>query len=404
MDSISLHDTRSPAPGAPTSGARPEGAFTPTESERHVLAVLAQEEGLTRAELAKRADLPRSTVGAAVRRLLGARLVEEHEHASSTGGRRPTLLRRTRSDGAVLVGELGANHARLGLASLSGELLATSKLDLEIDEGQDAIVERLRGAWQALEDKSPSPVLAVGLGVPGPVDEEGRVTGAARMPGWNGLDLAGALREATGHPAVIENDARASAIGEWSRRGEHHDSCMYIKAGTGIGAGWISGGVAHRGAHGFAGDLTHTRIKTEHPRPCSCGNAGCLETVASGAAILRQLAEAGRTFDGTEDIIATANNGDPQVTALVRDAGARIGEVLSGLVNFLNPKRIVIGGSMSQMGALLAGLRTELYDRCLPMCTERLSIETSLAGADAPLIGMAILARQSLHHQPRSTS
>lgn len=370
-------------------------------AEQRILQAVDAGEGLTRADLTDVTGLPRSTVSALVRKLVASGAIEEFNHANSTGGRRPTLLRTARSTGAAYVAELGQHHARIGIVTLSGSIVATQDIALDIAEGQETTVDLLASAWLRLSEQHPLPVSVVGLCVPGPVDDKGRITGAARMAGWNGLNLVGALEAATGLPAVVENDARAAAIGEWSARGEHRDSCIYIKAGTGVGAGWISGGIAHRGTHGFAGDLTHIRIQSADPRPCSCGNSGCLETVASGAAILRQLKELGSPISTPNEVISTANSGDPMVTALVREAGARLGEVLSGLVNFLNPKRIVIGGSMSQMGALLAGLRTELYDRCLPMATDQLSIETSKAGADAPLIGMSILARQMLAHQQR---
>lgn len=400
MDSITLRE-RALSPEDPAVALAAADVAGPEEQVLHAISTL---ESLTRAELTRATGLPRSSVSAIVRKLVATGAIEEFNHASSTGGRRPTLLRIARSEGAAYVAELGQNHARIGVVSLSGTILATADISLKIADGQDRTVERLTSAWHELGASVSVQVTAVGLCVPGPVDEHGRITGAARMAGWNGLDLIGALEAATGLPAVVENDARAAAIGEWSARGEHSESCIYIKAGTGVGAGWISGGLAHRGTHGFAGDITHIRIQTDDPRPCSCGNSGCLETVASGAAILRQLEELGSPIGSASDVIIAASNGDPQVTALVREAGARMGEVLSSLVNFLNPKRIVVGGSMSQMGALLAGLRTELYDRCLPMATDQLAIETSTAGPDAPLIGMSVLARQSLTHHQRKSS
>ena len=375
-------------------------AITATPADA-VLAALEQAEGLTRSELASQTGLPHSTVNTVVRRLLKAGSVEEFKHASSTGGRRPSLLRVTSLGDAAFVAELGQHHARTGVVSLDGEVLMVEDLSLDIAAGQDATLELLADVWKNMAAKITIPIVAAGLAVPGPVDEHGCVRGAARMPGWNDLDLPQALKEATGLLTIIENDARASAIGEWATRDKHNDSCIYVKAGTGIGCGWISGGVVHRGTLGFAGDITHVRVQTEEARPCSCGNSGCLETMASGAAILRQLRALGMDVTRPEDMVALAKNGDPQVTALVRSAGARLGEVLSGLVNFLNPKRLVIGGSMSQMNALLAGLRTELYDRCLPMCTSQLSIETSLAGADAPLIGLSVLARQLTNQRRR---
>lgn len=400
MDSIRLR-SNTVGTGA-TAASAPDTHEGDSSAQQQILGALAEHEGLTRSELAAETSLPRSTVSATVRRLVANGLVQEYAHGTSTGGRRPAVLRLAPAEGIAYVAELGEHHARIGIAALGGTVLASDDVDIDIREGQEATIDALVDVWKGLIKTVPGAASAVGLAVPGPVDAQGRVTGAARMPGWSGRDLVGALADATALPAIVENDARASAIGEWSVRGEHTDSCIYVKAGTGIGAGWITSGIAHRGSRGFAGDVTHLRIQTDSPRPCSCGNSGCLETVASGAAILRQLAEAGRPFDSVAQIIAAAASGDPTVTTLVRTAGARLGEVLSNIVNFLNPTRIVLGGSMSQMGALLAGLRTELYDRCLPMCTEQLAIETSRAGADAPLIGMAVLARQFVHHQQRN--
>ncbi|WP_158676419.1 ROK family transcriptional regulator [Tessaracoccus sp. OH4464_COT-324] len=398
MDSIPLREG-DPQPSGATVNLLDSNAEELDAASR-ILQALATAGGATRLDLVELTDLPRSTVSATVRRLVADGEIEEFKHASSTGGRRPTMLRLAKSDGAAYVAELGSHHARIGVATLSGVLLATDDIEIDVTEGPEQVIQLLTRRWRSFTPTQN--VLAVGLCVPGPVSQHGRITSAARMPGWNGVDVNGALQAATDLPAVVENDARAAAIGEWSARDEHNESCIYIKAGTGVGAGWISGGVAYRGAHGFAGDVTHIRIQTDDPQPCSCGNSGCLETVASGAALLRQLAALGSPIRTNRDLVAAANGGDHVVTALVREAGARIGEVLSGIINFLNPSRIVIGGSMSQMGALLAGFRSELYDRCLPTCTQQLAIETSLAGPDAPLIGMSVLARQLVIHPFRS--
>lgn len=358
---------------------------------QRVIKILRKTPGMTRAEIAESTSMPRSTVSAAVRHLLESRVVEEYACADSTGGRRPTKLRVAPAVGNAFVAELGQHHARLAIASREGELLATDDIKINIEIGPEKTIKALAKGWHKLGDEIPGAVVSAGLAVPGPVDGSGHVVGAARMPGWSGKDIAGMLAQELAVPSVIENDARAATIGEWNCRGRHRDSCIYVKAGTGIGAGWVSGGVAYRGSRGLAGDITHLRVHTDNPLPCTCGNSGCLETVASGAAILRQLGRLGSSISTTSQLVTAENSGDPQAVSLVRDAGMRLGEVLSNLVNFLNPVRIVLGGSMSQMGSLLAGVRSELYERCLPMCTEDLVIETSACGADAPLIGMSIL-------------
>ncbi len=352
---------------------------------------------LSRTDIIKKTRLPRSTVHASVRRLLQRNDIEEFTLASSTGGRRAALLRISTLHDIADVVELGSHHARIGIANLSGKILAASDVPLEISDGPERVIPTLYNAWTELHRNNPQIASAkiVGAAVPGPVNSQGHIVAAARMPGWNHIGLVDLLHEATGCPTIIENDARAAAVGEWSRRGETAESSIYIKAGSGIGASWIADGIVFRGYQGFAGELTHTRVQTPQPMICSCGNTGCLETVASGAAMLQHLASIGSPITTVAEIIEATQNGDYTVSPLVRNAGAYIGEALSGLVNFLNPQRIIIGGSLSQTRTLIAGIRSELYQRCLPMATAHLTIDTSLSGQDAPLIGMAILARQT---------
>lgn len=356
--------------------------------------------GISRADLIKVTELPRSTVNSSVRKLIELGDIEEYKMAGSTGGRRAALLRAVPKRDLVFVAELGTKHARVGLADISGRIIAAINLKTDIGAAQTETLNLLTTTWDELK-KIHIPnrsIAAVAIAVPGPVDSFGLVTGAARMPGWNQTDLKSMLSEKLGLPVFVENDARAGAIGEWAIRGMQADATLYIKAGSGIGAAWIADGVVYRGSNGFAGEITHTRIETNNPLPCSCGNTGCLETVGSGAAIMRKLSTTELEINSVSQLIHAAQNGDYTVVPLVREAGRRIGEVLSGLVNFLNPRQVIIGGSLSQIDALIAGIRTELYRRCLPMSTSELTVETSISRQDAPLIGMAFVTRERLFY------
>ncbi|USR79441.1 ROK family transcriptional regulator [Arcanobacterium pinnipediorum] len=357
---------------------------------------------LSRTDLINKTHFPRSTVHASVRRLLEQHDIEEYSLASSTGGRRAALLRISPLHDVADVVELGSHHARLGIAKLTGEVIATADIPLSIDDGPEAIVTLLHTTWKKLHHDNPTLPMAsiVGVAVPGPVDTQGVIVGAARMPGWNRTHLTELIEKVTGLPAVVENDARAGAVGEWMKRAETTESSIYIKVGSGIGASWIADGIVFRGHQGFGGELTHTRVQSPNPTICSCGNTGCLETVASGAAMLRHLASIDSPITTVNELIEATQNGDMTAASLVRNAGGYIGEALSGLVNFLNPQHIIIGGSLSQARTLIAGIRSELYQRCLPMSTANLTVDTAISGQDAPLIGMAILARQAKTHLP----
>lgn len=399
-------DGRKGEPALKSSASADSEPLTP--AERAVLDTVTCRDGISRAEIADSTGIPLSTVSAAVRRLGSRNLVEERTASASTGGRPPRLIHAPPAPGTVLAAELGTAHAHVGVVGLDGAVIRHEDVVLDPQIDPETCVQLLERTWGRIRSNESHEPRAIALAVPGPVDQQGTVTGAARMPGWNGFNVRTALERRTGLPAVIENDARAATVGEWVRRDRPRDSLIYVKAGRGIGGGWTSGGIVHRGSLGFAGELTHNRVETTAPRLCSCGNRGCLETVASGAALLRTVEERGRTKDDgqpmttSSDLVRAVHDGDPEITALVRAAGGRLGEVLSGLVNFLNPARVVIGGSLSQMPAFIAATRSEIYDRCLPIITDHLAIEASRAAEDAAIIGLSALASTRITQSRRT--
>ncbi|MEJ7795911.1 MAG: ROK family protein, partial [Nocardioides sp.] len=160
-----------------------------------------------------------------------------------------------------------------------------------------------------------------------------------------------------------------------------------------IGAGIISGGMLQRGAQGTAGDLGHVRIPRADGIWCRCGNEGCLEAIASGAAVATALREAGLAAADGGDVVRLTRSGDVQAIQAVRQAGRDLGEVLAMLVNLVNPSVVVIGGSLALAGEhLIAGIREVVYQRSLPLATEQLQLVTSAAGERAGVFGAAALA------------
>ncbi|PFG65725.1 putative NBD/HSP70 family sugar kinase [Propionibacteriaceae bacterium ES.041] len=358
--------------------------------------LIGESEGLSRTDLASSSALAPSTVSQLVRQLIEQGEVEETE-GESTGGRRPRLLRLRRRPGTLGVAEIGSQHVRLGVSDGQGRLLGSTELPITIANGPTQVFDTLAEGWSVLRNEldTDEPLRGIGLALPGPVNvQRTAVSGAARMPGWTEVDLPALLTERFGVPAVIENDARAGAIGEFSQRPDLGDF-LYVKAGSGIGGAWMSEGRPYRGALGFGGDLTHTRVPDAGQLVCSCGNTGCLETVGSGAGIKRLLAAEGIDADSLDELLTMSRNGNAQVTTRLRTAGGQLGQVLSAIVNFLNPHTIVVGGSLSSVGAYVAGMRAVIYADSLPICTTDLTITESRSGADAALLGMTAMIRQT---------
>ncbi|WP_214324962.1 ROK family transcriptional regulator [Nonomuraea sediminis] len=367
----------------------------PANLREQALSLLASGKATSRADLVEILQVAPSTVSTVVRRLLEDGAILEEGVGQSTGGRRPKILRLIDAGGVYAVAELGASHARVGLCSPSGRLLAVEETAIDIGAGPAKIFDEVSEAFDRIRTaKAPGQsLLAVGMALPGPVDfPHGRLIGPARMPGWSGYDAQTDLRDRFDVSVIVDNDAKAAAVGEYTVRRDPGDM-VYVKAGTGIGGCLVSGGQVYRGGRGLSGDVTHVRVADSGERECSCGSRGCLETVASGAALVRQLAERGLSVASTRDVIAATENADPAVVTLVRQAGRLLGVALSGLVNFLNPDSVVIGGSLSSLDVYVAAAKGMLYERCLPSLTQSLSIEASLAGPDAALIGLGHLVR-----------
>jgi predicted NBD/HSP70 family sugar kinase len=170
---------------------------------------------------------------------------------------------------------------------------------------------------------------------------------------------------------------------------------LFIKVATGVGAGIISGGRLQRGALGSAGDLGHVRVPFGTDTPSHGEQDADLESLVSGPAIARTLTQAGFPAETSDDVVALARSGNPQVQGAIRQAGRDLGAVVATCVNLLNPSMIVVGGSLSRVGEqLLAGMREVVYQRSTPLATQHLTITQSRSGETGGVIGAAIMVVQ----------
>ena len=210
----------------------------------------------------------------------------------------------------------------------------------------------------------------------------------------------------------VDNDVNMLALGELrSNPVNAVQDLLYIKIGTGIGAGLVSGGRLHRGADGCAGDIGHVAISEAENVVCRCGKTGCLEAVAGGAALAREgrrLAESGGSRMLTEvlstagaitanDVSVAAKHGDPAARTLLNRAGSLVGGTLATLVSFYNPSVVVLGGGVVAAGDhVVAAIRESVLQRSLPLATRRLRIEPSSLGEAAGLLGTMHLVLDEL--------
>lgn len=350
----------------------------------------------TRAQLADLTGLARSTISARLDALVRLGLVVPFGGVS-TGGRPPSLLAFNPGARVVAGIDLGATHASAALADLDGRILAERTQRLDIASGPKKVLgwaERTVRDLLADQNRTVGELAAIGIGLPGPVEHStGRAINPPIMPGWDRYDVPGHVQRAFDVPVLVDNDVNVMALGEQHAHLREVTDLVFIKVGTGIGAGIISGGTLQRGAQGTAGDLGHIYVPRGADVTCRCGNLGCLEAIAAVPALANAIRAAGVEVAADADVVRLVRAGDPEAVKAVRQSGRDLGEVLAALVNLVNPSVIVIGGALAAAGeSLIAGIREVVYLRSLPLATEHLHIATSRAGERAGVIGAAALA------------
>jgi predicted NBD/HSP70 family sugar kinase len=378
------------------AGAAPD---SPARSWLSVLLLhISSQTACSRADLARATGLSRSTVTARVEELIRHGIVREGRAETSAGGRPPVILSLNADAGVILSADLGAIHARLSVTDLNGHPLAQSTHDIDIADGPDVVLTWLHQQFRsllALAERSADAVRGIGLGLPGPVEHStGTVVRPPIMPGWDGYVVPDFFAGRYEAPVLVDNDVNVMAMGEYWTRERNVEHLLFVKIGTGIGCGIVSHGRLLRGAQGAAGDIGHVRV-AQNDTLCVCGNLGCLEAVAGGGALACDLRAAGLEARTARDVARLAMEGNALARRSVRKASLHVGDVLASLVNFYNPTAIVLGGPLAELNEdLLAGIRSGVYQRALPLATRSLLIETSKAGNGAGAVGATVLALQ----------
>src|SRR5215218_1321098 len=361
----------------------------------------------SRAQIARRTGLSRSTVSSIVADLQSEGLVIDRENGAretAGSGRPPALIALDSSAGLAVGIDFGKRHLAVALADLAHEILAEQWVVMRDDYAADEamlraveLVERVLDEGAGDRDR----VLGVGMGIPGPMHETGVVGSTAILPGWVGRSPEERMAQLLELPVRVGNDANLGALAEFTwGAGRGVSSVVYLKLATGIGAGIVLDGRLFEGAGGTAGEIGHTTID-ETGDICRCGNRGCLETYAGARAIASLLSRSfGEELDA-EAVVGRAASGDAGCRRALADAGRHIGVAVANLCNLVNPERIVVGGSMGHAGDLLLDpLRESVSLRAIPSAAEDVEIVPGELGERAELLGAVALVLQEASPTP----
>ena len=362
-----------------------------------VVGTVQQYGGLTQVELSAATGLSQATVSNIVRELLAAGVVDTA--VTTRSGRRAQLVTLARRVGLVVGVHVGHRHLRVALGDFAHEVVAEQSLPLPYEHPSDTTLDRAALLVMDLLDRIGSDldeVVAVGVGVPAPVDADtGMVSVPGVLPGWEGEHLGQVLSKRLARPVVVDNDANLGALAEstlGAARG--YRDAVYVRVSYGTCAGIVINGRLHRGFAGTAGEIGHVQVDAAG-HICRCGARGCLDTVVGAAALVEPLRAAHGSL-ALRDVIARTRAGDPGFARVVADAGALIGSVVAGLGTAVNPQCVVVGGELAQTGeVLLAPLREAARGRVLANRIAPLDVVPAALGQRAELVGALLLALQS---------
>jgi glucokinase-like ROK family protein len=377
--------------------------------------VRAMDRPVSRSQITDVLGVSRSKISLEVGRLIEAGLLTEDGLAKSEGGRRSSLLRIPRSAGLIAAVDLGATSTDVALSTLGGELLVHRGEPADIKDGPRIVLDRVKELLSELlseQRADAQDVLAIGVGVPGPVEHaSGVLRSPPIMPGWDGFPIRAAFSGEYDAPVFVDNDVNVMALGEHRDGvGRGEDNVLFVKIGTGIGGGIIADGHLQRGSQGCAGDIGHICADPDGP-VCSCGNRGCLEAMAAAPAIAvkaERCAKEGlspvlqgvfeeRGALTARDVGEAASLGDYHALQIIKESGRLVGQVLATLVSTLNPSIIVVGGGVANIGhSLLAEIRSAVYRRSLPLATRNLPIVLSELDRVAGVTGASVLAAEGV--------
>lgn len=305
--------------------------------------------------------------------------------------------------------DVGGTSIKFGRFSAGGEL--EKKWEIPTDSSQNGknILPDIGGAIRQDMRRHGicrEKVKGIGIGVPGPVDELGRVKKCVNL-GWNTVvDVSSGLRKELGVPVYVGNDANVAALGEmWKGSASGHKNVVLFTLGTGLGGGVIIGGKMLSGSHGAGGEVGHIPMNPDEVLPCPCGNYGCLEQYASATGVVRKAKELLekvpaasllRDFQNltAKDVWDCYSRGDAMAAQVVEHFGRSLGRGAAAVACVADPEVFVLGGGMSKAGTPLLEVTKKYFRQYAFHAFRDCAFTLATLGNDAGIYGCMYLVLQ----------
>lgn len=393
-----------------------------------VLLSLLHESHLSRVQLAQKTNLSSTTITNLIAELIDQGIVSELEETTLEPGElrpvgRPRTSIQLEPNARFVVGvHIGVGLFRVGISNIYNEMLNNQVVDFAVGLPAEQVLAQIVTTIETIilaSGVERSKILGVGVGASGLVDFHSGVNLLAPNLNWRDVPLRDDLQQALNLSVVVDNNVRTMALGEtYFGAGRGVDSLAFVYGRTGVGAGLIFKGQVFRGSTTGAGEIGHTTILLRGGELCRCGNRGCLETLISEEAILRQADQIARLYpqgilaqtlsekddiSPIERVFRAGRAGDETVRAMLEDRAFYLGVALTGLVNLFNPELILLGGIFSRgQDFFLEPVIQTVSQMSFGGMGKRVRIEATSFGWKAGVLGASALALMHFFYQPES--
>lgn len=366
------------------------------------LKLLYRMEECSRVALATELNLTQATITKLVNQLLLCGLVEETTSIETSMGRKPKRIVLKRDRFFILTARINRDYIKANLCDMHGGVLEIRHEAISSNSSPRSVMMKLIDMLRELKQLSSSPILGIGVALPGPLDlRNSRIKMMSGFPGWDDVDIRAVLRESLGLPVFIEQDANCGALAElWC--GEHSaNNLVYITCDRGVGAGVVIKGNVYHGRHGYAGEFGHMSINIGGPR-CECGNRGCLELYSSTWALENEYNKAlfarnlespeESSLDTSQDILKRVRSGEPLACEIYANTVRYLAFGTVSLINMLNPDQVIFADKITEGGPLFLDTVHEIFKlHLMPDLYKDLKVKTSSIQKDPIMLGASVL-------------
>lgn len=302
----------------------------------------------------------------------------------------------------VLGIDIGGTRVKYGLINPSGTVVARKYLDTKTYSfSKTSLIEAVFNAAVSLLKKERltlKHLTGVGVGVPGLVDpQKGLVQSLTNIPGWKNIPLKQILQNKFRVPVLIENDVNLITLAEWKfGAGKGVKNLVCFTLGTGVGGGLIIDNRLYRGEGFAAGEIGHMPINRKGPA-CNCGGWACFERYVGNRYLTERATRSfGRKIDSPRDVGDMAHAGKKEALRFWEEVGTQIGDALTGVVNLLNPRMIIIGGGVANNYTFFApAVKQRIKERAMKIPASQVRVVRASLGDNAGIIGARVLVQES---------